>query len=243
MPIVSLWTDCLFARDRKSDESLGLDLLFTLNRYSFTKDKYLASAVKKARLRPVRSISPDTLHPSLYLAPFWLLKKDRTESTVVEKECLSRGRCEHEERRERECFASEPVAIRLKASSTTMTLPRSQSIQSIQSSQSQTGLSVNQKKALVQIGEGRRANAFKLVRYQYQCFDSTSSEGANGYHSNSCPRGKGYTAGKPICPLTLSFPFPSGCAKQLSVFALCLIVYFLGHIKCFLYHTRFSARS
>lgn len=63
MPIVSLWTDCLFARDRKSDESLGLDLLFTLNRYSFTKDKYLAPAVKKARLRPVRSISPDTLYP------------------------------------------------------------------------------------------------------------------------------------------------------------------------------------
>ena len=33
------------------------------------------------------------------------------------------------------------------------------------------------------------------------------------------------------CSLTLSFPFPSGCAKLLSIFALCLIVHFLGHIK------------
>lgn len=41
---------------------------------------------------------------------------------------------------------------------------------------------------------------------------------------------KGYTAGKPICPLTLSFPFPSGCAKlliywaRINIFALCFLV-------------------
>ena len=42
------------------------------------------------------------------------------------------------------------------------------------------------------VNERRRANGWKPVRdqYQYQCFDSTSSEGANWYHSNSCPRGK-----------------------------------------------------
>lgn len=46
------------------------------------------------------------------------------------------------------------------------------------------------------VNERRRANGFKPVRdqYQYQCFDSTSSEGANWYHSNSCPRGKGFQA-------------------------------------------------
>jgi hypothetical protein len=46
------------------------------------------------------------------------LKKDRTESSgeIVDvyplKEEDESKRCEHEERRERECFASEPVAIR-----------------------------------------------------------------------------------------------------------------------------------